>query len=648
MLDRSRRRACLESLEARKLLSFTPAVSYASGAAYTPSIVTADFNKDGKLDLATAVGYSLSRVSVRLGNGAGGFGAAQEYALLGFDPTTIFVADFNNDTKPDILASDNGSGYLLMGKGDGTFQSASYASGSVVAVGRFNGDSNVDVMVTWLDDDWNPHFQVHTGDGHGGFAAAVDAYDGYYWGWGGMSAVDLNNDGHIDVASGEGMVLLGFGNGALQWFNWQQPAPLNSGRACATGDFNNDGKADVISAGGDVAVLRGRGDGTWDAPLLSPVNGSHSAVATADFNADGKLDAIVTDSDRATVSVMLGNGDGTLRFAGAFAVGTSPSAITVGDFNGDGRPDVAVANPGSANFTVLLNDGNWVDVPPPPITISIGDTTVTEGDSGTLNATFAVTLAAPAAVDVTVQYSTMNITATQLTDYTFTSAALTVPAGQSSRTITVPIKGDRIAETTETFSVNLSNATGAPIADGQAIGTIIDNDNPPTIVIGDVSRAEGNSGTTSFWFSVSLATPSSNEVRVNYATASGSATGAGSNRDYQSASGTVVFQPGQVSKTVTVPVYGDTRNESNETFLVNLSQPVNATIADGQAVGTILNDDGGRFKMWVAPVRARAWSPAPTRSPTSILGEGRLVAIAGLSLDAGTALNLSDNPLLPG
>ena len=134
------------------------------------------------------------------------------------------------------------------------------------------------------------------------------------------------------------------------------------------------------------------------------VNGPpHSAVATADFNADGKLDAVVTDQNAATVSVMLGNGDGTLRFAGAFATGTSPSSVAVGDFNGDGRPDVAAANSGSNNFSVLLNDGNRTVVPPAPPTLSISDTTVTEGDTGTLNATFAVTLANPAAVDVTVQ-----------------------------------------------------------------------------------------------------------------------------------------------------------------------------------------------------------------------------------------------------
>src|SRR6476620_381816 len=114
-------RTCFETLENRRLMSFGPAVNYASGNAYAPGIATADFNKDGKLDLATAVGYSSPKVSVRLNNGAGGFGAARDYAMPGHDPASIFIDDFNNDTRPDILASDGGTAYTLMGNGDGTF-----------------------------------------------------------------------------------------------------------------------------------------------------------------------------------------------------------------------------------------------------------------------------------------------------------------------------------------------------------------------------------------------------------------------------------------------------------------------------------------------------------------------------------------------
>src|SRR5262249_40580046 len=110
----------------------------------------------------------------------------------------------------------------------------------------------------------------------------------------------------------------------------------------------------------------------------------------------------------------------------------------------------------------------------------------------------------------------------------------------------------------------------------------------PTLSINNVTVTEGNSGTTNAVFTVSLSAASSNAVTVAYATANGTAT-AGS--DYVGASGVLTFAAGTTSKMVTVTVNGDTTVEPNETFAVNLSSPVNATIADAQGVGTITNDD---------------------------------------------------------
>jgi hypothetical protein len=111
---------------------------------------------------------------------------------------------------------------------------------------------------------------------------------------------------------------------------------------------------------------------------------------------------------------------------------------------------------------------------------------------------------------------------------------------------------------------------------------------PPAVSVADATVTEGNSGTVAASFSVSLSAASAQTVSVNYSTQDNTAS-AGS--DYEAASGTISFLPGETVKTVTVNVYGDTFDESNETFFVNLNGPVNATIADGQATGTIMDDD---------------------------------------------------------
>ena len=158
--------------------------------------------------------------------------------------------------------------------------------------------------------------------------------------------------------------------------------------------------------------------------------------------------------------------------------------------------------------------------------------------------------------------------------------------------------GDTTVEPDETFTVNLSNAVGnATIADAQAVATIVNDDRtatppPARISIDDVTMAEGNAGQTAFRFTVSLDGAQSGPVTVDFSTANGTATAPG---DYVAGSGTVNFAPGETAKTVTVQVNGDTRKEANETFTVNLASAIgNATIADGHAIGTIVNDDRNR------------------------------------------------------
>jgi hypothetical protein len=289
------------------------------------------------------------------------------------------------------------------------------------------------------------------------------------------------------------------------------------------------------------------------------------------------------------VSVLLGRGDGTLTPPIDHVAGPAPVSVAARDFNGDGRPDAAAANANSNNVSVLLNNGSWPALNSP--SISVGDVAITEGNSGTLNAVVTATLSAVFNQDVTVHYATADgnswDTATAGTDYQIRSGQVTIPAGQTSATIIVPVNGDRVAENSETFFLRLNDPTNAFIADGLGIATIVDNE--PRIRINNVSKSEGNGKTTTFTFTVSLSAAYDQAVTVNYRTANGTAT-AGS--DYQAKSGSVTFAPGETIKTITIVVNGDKSRESNETFFVDLFGPSsNALVSVARGTGTIFNDD---------------------------------------------------------
>jgi hypothetical protein len=222
--------------------------------------------------------------------------------------------------------------------------------------------------------------------------------------------------------------------------------------------------------------------------------------------------------------------------------------------------------------------------------VSIANATVTEGNSGTVNAVFAVTLSAASSSTVTVDYATFDGSAVAASDYVAASGTLTFTAGQTAKQIVVAVRGDTLNEINETYTVNLANPTNATISGtGIATGTITNDDAVPTLSINNVTLAEGNAGTTSFTFTVTLSAASGLPVTVDFATADGSAIAPG---DYQSQTGTLTFNPGQTTKTITVLVNGDTTTEGSEAFTVVLSNPVNATISGtGIGTGTITNDD---------------------------------------------------------
>lgn len=223
--------------------------------------------------------------------------------------------------------------------------------------------------------------------------------------------------------------------------------------------------------------------------------------------------------------------------------------------------------------------------------LTIGDQTVNEGDTGSISAVFEVTLSPASDQTVTVDYTTTAGTALPGSDYLATSGTLTFNPGETSKPIPVTITGDIIDEgESEAFTVDLSNATNANLIDGQGLGVISDNDLAKVSIQGLAEVPEGNTGTSTVPFTVTLTTPTAFTVTVDYTTLNGfESAEAGS--DYATLSGTLTFAPGVTLFNVDVTVYGDTDVEPDEFFNLRLSNPdpINLQISTG--IARILNDD---------------------------------------------------------
>ena len=393
---------------------------------------------------------------------------------------------------------------------------------------------------------------------------------------------------------------------------------------------------DFASASNTLTIPSGSTSGTIDVTLVNDVLDETNENFTVNLSnpngatiADGQGQGTITDNDP-TPSLSIADasedeGVGTMSFtvslsavsgrdvsvnystANGTAVAPGDYSATSGTLNisagsSSGTIDVTIVddsdNENDETFTVNLTGpvnatiadaqatGTIVDNEGVPL-VTINDVAVAEGNSGTVNANFTVTLSTTSPDIVTVDYATADGTATAGSDYVAGSGQVTFQPGETTQPIAVAVNGDTIDEANETFVVNLSNASNASISDNQGQGTINDDDGGPSISINDVSVAE-NAGTMSF--TVSLSAVSGQNVSVDYATANGSATAPA---DYTAASGTLNIPANSGSGTIDITIINDVSVEPTETFTVNLSNPVNATLADNQGTGSITNDDSG-------------------------------------------------------
>ena len=326
--------------------NFTPGNSYGVVSSPTPrtfdAIALGDVDNDGHQDIVVANDLA-GQVSVLLGDGSGGFGAASSYAV-GSNPSALALGFVNGDANLDIVTADRGSGTVsvLLGSGGGAFGAAtSLAAGTgptSVALGLVNSGTNLDIVVA---DGVFDSVTVLFGDGSGGFPSAT---------------------------------AIGLGTGA------------NPG-SVALGLLNADGNLDMVTANrgnGTVSVLLGDGLGGFSAAIGSPYAAGSGPVSVAlgDLNGNGTLDAVLANLNSNNVTVLLGSGTGAFTSAGAYLVpGTAPRFVSLGDFNKDGHPDFVTANTGLGNnVTAMMGDGAGFFAVANPFTTQSGPVSIAAGD----------------------------------------------------------------------------------------------------------------------------------------------------------------------------------------------------------------------------------------------------------------------------
>jgi hypothetical protein len=490
-----------------------------------------DLNNDGRLDLlAAGHRYSLQYyglygvISVRtnyanvfLGDGGGAFEHAAT-STFGSSDSISDVADFNSDGRLDLLMGGSSSGLygsfstttLRLGNGDGTFQSDSLAAIGVPgadAVADLNHDGHLDFAGS--SGYYNESVTVVLGNGDGSFQSpiiyqgTVDRRSLF------LAAADLDGDHKLDLVTTSSdkdvSVLLGSGDGSFQSPQFF-PAGSSSGLV-GVSDLDGNGFPDLVAllredSGAATSIARFN-DGVWGPgdppppPAPPSVTISNATVTEGDTGtADAVLTVSLSHPGNNAVSVeykpMYGTATPGIDYTVAagllvFATGETSTTFSVA-IHGDAavEPDETVVVQLFYPVGAIVADGYGVvtivnddAAPPPPLqpSLTISDVSKKEGRKGTISFTFTVTLSAPSAVGVTVSYATADGTAKASGgDYIAASGTLTFAPGQTSKTITIRIKGDRTKEADESFFLNLLAATGADIEDGQGLGTIVNDD----------------------------------------------------------------------------------------------------------------------------------------------------------------------------
>lgn len=338
------------------------------------AIASADFNRDGKLDLAVT-NLDSNDVSILPGNGDGTFKPQLVVAAPGI-PRAITAGSINSDSNPDFVVTDlnNSRVGVYLGKGDGTFQSVRLVSvreAGVTATSQprsvvladMDGDGKADIVTGNANSD---SVAIVLGNGDGSFAPAKEFFAGNFPL--DVAVRDFNGDGKLDVAVVNGTepdspvataprvnVIFGNGDGTLDPDSRTSYTTGDGPRGMVVGEFTGDGNLDAVTVhqGNDrVNVLVGRTGGKLTAGTAIRSGFSPNCVTAADVNRDSRLD-IMTTNDTESISIQLGLGGANFGAPVSFLVGADPIGGALIDLTGDNRPEAIVANRLTNDISVL-------------------------------------------------------------------------------------------------------------------------------------------------------------------------------------------------------------------------------------------------------------------------------------------------------
>ncbi|ACC79090.1 beta strand repeat-containing protein [Nostoc punctiforme] len=596
--------------------TFKPATNFNVGL-NPVSVTVIDFNGDGKSDLAVANADS-NTVSVLLGDGIGSFGNATNFDV-GTTPYAVTVGDFDKDGKSDLAVANSESRNVSILLNNRAESYDPVPPQPILINEIFFDPPSTDGPREYIELRGTPGETLAPGtylvgiEGDSGSpnpGNVQDIFDlsGKQFGSNGLLVLLQKGNPYVNVVNPNANIVTNAGTGA----GWGSGASSSIGHTGQTGatdiennsvsffliqtttaptlsndiDSNDDGIVDPAvyskwTVLDSVSVL----DGT------STTDRAYSSIVFRKGSNGGSVPANATVVDTSFIAGYVGRSGNT---TGSTASDWVASAITTGT-----APNFALAtapntSPGNFAEQPLNHIGNTNFAPPANINyaISTATPTVIEGNSGSKTVSFTVTRSGNTAIATTINYA-LDGTATSVSDYntikvgTATgtlSGTLKFAVGETTKTISLNVLGEKLTEPDETINLNL-NYPNQVAAIAPATITIVDDDNIPAISIADKSGSEGSGN---FVFTVKLSNASTEIVTVAYNSSNDTAI---AGIDYTAVTGSLTFNPGVTTQTITVPILNDFVAESSERFFVNLINPTNASIADNQAIGTITDND---------------------------------------------------------